>query len=85
MRRRDVAKYAAVLVAVFGTIICAAEFQDTGAAPMAPHVVTITDSPSCTPPGRDPAALERAREDSRRVQEKVMDDASRAGTPWLSP
>jgi hypothetical protein len=31
MRRRDVVKYAAVLIAVFITIICAAEFQNTGA------------------------------------------------------
>jgi hypothetical protein len=69
MRRRDTVKYAVVLVAVFGTIICAAEFQD----PVTPS------------PGRDQAALERAREDARRAQRKVTDDASRAGTPWLAP
>jgi hypothetical protein len=88
MRRRDTVKYAAVLVAVFGTIICAAEFQDTGAqpVPMQPHVVSITTTPSCSPSGLDTAAaLERAREDARRVQHKVMDNASRSATSWLAP
>lgn len=81
MRRRDIVKYAAVLVGVFATIICAAEFQDTGAhpAPLHPYAVTIT-TPSCTPPGRDRAALEGAREDARRAQRKVMDDPN-----WLAP
>jgi hypothetical protein len=88
MRRRDVAKYAAVLVAVFGTIICAAEFQDPAAhpVPMHPQTVTIVPTPSCAPSsGRDMAALERAREDARRVQHKVMDNASRSATSWLAP
>jgi hypothetical protein len=80
MRRRDTVKYAVVLVAVFGTIICAAEFQDPGARPAPMTTVTVTPSP-----GRDQAALERAREDARRAQRKVTDDASRAGTPWLAP
>jgi hypothetical protein len=30
MSRRHIVTYAAVLIAVFATIICAAEFQDTG-------------------------------------------------------
>ena len=77
MCRRDIVKYAAVLVAVFGTIICAATFQDTGARPAPAPYRTIT---TVTPPGRDPAALERAREDARRAQRKVMDDPG-----WLAP
>lgn len=81
MRRREAVKYAAVLVAVFGTIICAAEFQDTGAAHPAP-MTTHTLNPAGPPPGRDPAALERAREDARRAQQRVMDDNA---SPWLAP
>ncbi|MEU9405549.1 hypothetical protein AB0E08_07580 [Streptomyces sp. NPDC048281] len=83
MTRRDTVTYAAVLVAVFGTVICAAEFQPTGVQPMPAHVVPLTTPGPA--PGRDPAALERAREDARRAQHKVMDDASRAATPWLAP
>jgi hypothetical protein len=84
MRRRDVVKYAAVLVTVFGTIICAAEFQDTGAHPARTpaRTITVIAPPS---PFDTAAALERAREDASRAQHKVMDDASRAGTPWLAP
>lgn len=81
MRRRDIVTRAAVLVGVFGSIICAAEFQDTGAVPATPrpYVVPVTTPPS-TPSGRDRAALERAREDVRRAERKVMDDPG-----WLAP
>lgn len=83
--RRQVLTYAAVLAAVFGTIICAAEFQDTGAAsgplPMRTTTVTVHSSPSAL----DRDALERARSDARETQHRVMDDASRSATSWLAP
>ncbi|MFE0490269.1 hypothetical protein [Streptomyces griseoaurantiacus] len=78
-RRRGLV-YAAVLVCVFVSFICAAEFQDTGSRHPRPAVTAVI-----TPPARDTAALDRAREDARRAQRKVMDDASRSAAPWLAP
>jgi hypothetical protein len=70
--RRQAATAVLTGIAVFATIICAAEFQDTGAKPMPEPTRTVIVTVS--PTSLDPAALRRARE-----------DASRSATPWLAP
>ncbi len=81
--RSKAVTYVAVDVAVISTIICAAEFGNTGAAPSPPPARTITIL--STRGAIAPDALDRARDNAYRTQQQVIDDANRAGTPWLAP